>query len=68
MKLKKYSIALFLIISVLNAPAQHGEVTVLNGVSVPSDFPHIDVTILEETAPGKIFIANRWDFPYMMIL
>jgi len=48
--------------------AQSGEVSVINGVSVPGDFPFIDVSILKETAPGKIFISNRGGSPYMMIL
>ncbi len=30
-----------------------------NGVSVPSDFPHIVVTINEEPDPGYIFLNNR---------
>jgi hypothetical protein len=45
-----------------------GQVKILNGVSVPNDFPHIDISTLEETASGKIFIANRGTPPYMMIL
>jgi len=57
-----------LIVSVVSVLAQDGEVTVINGVSVPSDFPFVDVSILEETAAGKIFVANRWDSPYVMIL
>ena len=68
MRFKKYKITLFLIISALNVNAQDDDVTVINGVSVPSDFPYIEVTLREETAPGKIFIANRWDSPYIMIL
>jgi len=48
--------------------AQSGEVSVINGVSVPGDFPVINVSILKETAPGKIFICNHGGSPYMMIL
>ena len=37
-----------------------GEPTILsNGVSVPSDFPYIEVTTNENPAPGKIFL-NNW--------
>ncbi|MFC1568733.1 aryl-sulfate sulfotransferase [bacterium] len=37
-----------------------GEPTILsNGVSVPSDFPYIDVMVNENPAPGKIFL-NNW--------
>jgi hypothetical protein len=36
-------------------------VRLMNGVAVPSDFPEIRVTILGETAPGRIFIpAGKW--------
>jgi len=68
LRFKKCSIVLFFVLSTLKAMAQSGEVTVLNGVSVPGDFPFIDVSILKKTAPGKIFIANRGGTPYMMIL
>lgn len=39
-----------------------------NGVSVPSDFPHINVTVNKETADGYIFL-NAWrdDNPYNII-
>jgi hypothetical protein len=46
----------------------YGEMSVINGMSVPSDFPKIEIDILKETAPGKIFMANRFGSPYMMIL
>lgn len=46
----------------------YGEMSVINGVSIPSDFPKIEVDTLTETAPGKIFLANRYGSPYMMIL
>lgn len=39
-----------------------------NGVSVPGDFPHINVTINKRTADGYIFINNwRDDDPYNII-
>ncbi len=42
---------------------------VINGVAVPGDFPGINVDILQETAEGKIFLANGMGFPnpYMVI-
>jgi hypothetical protein len=36
-----------------------GPMVMQNGVSVPSDFPHIVVTINEEPDPGYIFLNNR---------
>jgi hypothetical protein len=45
----------------------YGEMSVINGVSIPSDFPKIKVDTLKVTAPGKIFMANRYGSPYMMI-
>lgn len=49
----------------------YGKVTVVNGVSIPSDFPKFIPTISKGTAPGKIFIGN-WNWSgerhYMMIL
>ncbi|MBN1779879.1 aryl-sulfate sulfotransferase [bacterium] len=46
------------------------QVTVINGVSVPSDFPSWEVDVLEEgVSPGKIFITNyNGDPSYIMIL
>jgi hypothetical protein len=46
----------------------YGEMTIINGVSVPSDFPQINIEVLEETAPGKIFITNQGSTSYLMIL
>ncbi|RLD99741.1 MAG: hypothetical protein DRJ13_09620, partial [Bacteroidetes bacterium] len=40
----------------------------MNGVSLPSNFPRFTATINEETAPGKIFITNSEGIPYLMIL
>ncbi|MBN2102871.1 aryl-sulfate sulfotransferase [bacterium] len=46
------------------------QVKVINGVSVPSDFPLWEVAVLEDgMAPGKIFITNYMGDPsYIMIL
>lgn len=40
---------------------------VINGVSIPSDFPYFTPTISEETAPGDIFITNSVGSPYLLI-
>jgi hypothetical protein len=42
--------------------------TVLNGVSVPSDFPFYEPGIEGETAPGYLFLSNWSGNPYIMIL
>ncbi len=48
--------------------AATGPMVMQNGVSVPSDFPHIDVTINEEPDPGYIFLNNRGNgTPYNII-
>lgn len=39
-----------------------------NGVSVPSDFPHIEVFVNDQPDSGKIFLNNYNGPPYMMIL
>jgi hypothetical protein len=48
-----------------------GEVTTINGVSVPSDFPHFEPGIFNTgIADGRIFL-NNWNWsgtPYIMIL
>ncbi|NQT24070.1 aryl-sulfate sulfotransferase [candidate division KSB1 bacterium] len=36
-----------------------GHTTILNGVSVPSDFPEIHTQVYEATAPGRVFF-NTW--------
>jgi hypothetical protein len=46
----------------------NSDVTVLNGVAVPSDFPKIDVAIMQECAPGRLFLNNLDGIPYIMIL
>ncbi|MGB5896235.1 MAG: aryl-sulfate sulfotransferase [Ignavibacteriaceae bacterium] len=46
-----------------------GEVTTINGVSVPSDFPHFEPDILNNgIAEGRIFLNNWQGSPYIMIL
>ena len=45
-----------------------GKPTSINGVTVPSDFPKINVVISNQTAPGKIFISNWGGTSYMMIM
>lgn len=52
----------------LSEPEVMGKPTKINGVTIPSDFPKINVTVSKETAPGKIFIANWGGTSYMMIL
>jgi len=46
----------------------HQTMAVINGVSVPSDFPRIDVEILEESASGRLFLNNMDGVPYIIIL
>ncbi|MGE5795472.1 MAG: aryl-sulfate sulfotransferase, partial [Ignavibacteria bacterium] len=46
----------------------YGKTENINGVSVPADFPKMDITVSNETAEGKIFIANWGGTSYMMIL
>lgn len=41
---------------------------VINGISLPGNFPQFSTTINEETSPGKIFITNSEGAPYLMIL
>jgi len=42
--------------------------TVVNGISIPGNFPEFTSTINEVTAPGHIFITNSEGSPYLMIL
>ena len=45
----------------IRAVQKMSPVRLVNGVAVPSDFPAIQVSILGETAPGRIFIpAGKW--------
>ncbi len=39
-----------------------------NGVSVPSDYPHVKFTVKGNAAPGYIFINNWGGTPYIAIL
>jgi hypothetical protein len=50
-------------------PGQDGTVPplVMDGVSIPSNFPHFTITNVNETAPGNIFITNRAGAPYLLI-
>ena len=45
-----------------------GKPTSINGVTVPSDFPNINVTVSNSPAPGKIFISNWGGTSYMIIM
>jgi hypothetical protein len=45
------------------------EVTTINGVSVPSDFPHFEPAIINTgITDGRIFLNNWQGSPYIMIL
>jgi hypothetical protein len=47
----------------------YGRMTVINGVSVPADFPHFEPDIITEgIAPGRIFLNNRSGNTFIMIL
>jgi len=65
-------IILIVLVAILPAliHAQDGNTPplVINGISLPVNFPHFSTTINEETAPGKIFITNSEGAPYLMIL
>lgn len=52
----------------MDAVNTFGKPTSINGVTVPSDFPKMNVAISNQTAPGKIFIANWGGTSYMMIM
>jgi len=45
-----------------------GPMVMQNGVSVPSDFPHVDVLVNDSPAPGYIFIDYDSSIDYTMIL
>jgi hypothetical protein len=51
-----------------NKPISDKTTSVINGVAVPSDFPPVSVDILQETAPGKLFLATEGGIPYLLIL
>ena len=45
-----------------------GQITTINGVSVPSDFPLFEPEILtDDVSPGKIFL-NNWDGPAYILI
>jgi len=46
----------------------YGSLTVINGVSVPSDFPAVFIDSVQNTAPGRLFLATQSGIPYVMIL
>lgn len=48
--------------------AAGGAMVMQNGVSVPSDFPHVDITVNDNPAPGYIFIDYDGSIDYTMIL
>jgi hypothetical protein len=41
---------------------------VINGVAVPNDFPYVTVDKLQDTAPGRLFLATAGNTPYILIL
>jgi hypothetical protein len=41
-----------------------GDPAVINGVSIPSDFPRIDISVQDKTGDGYIFFSTTWDSPY----
>jgi len=70
--ISRIQIILIAILVILPAglSAQDGNTppVVMNGVSIPGNFPQFLTTISEETAPGHIFITNSEETPYLMIL
>lgn len=48
--------------------AAGGAMIMQNGVSVPSDFPHVDISVNDNPAPGYIFIDYDSSIDYTMIL
>jgi hypothetical protein len=44
-----------------------GKIKVINGVSVPGDFPLFDVKVNKGTASGSIFISRNGNYPYIAI-
>ena len=49
-------------------PSNADGVILLNGVSVPSDFPYIDITIKDNPDPGYIFCKHDGDRYFNLIL
>ena len=55
-------------VSGTNSVKADDEPLFVNNVVVPSDFPVFEPSILDETAPGYLFLANYEGAPYIMIL
>ncbi len=52
-----------------NYPKSIGDpFTFANGVTIPSDFPRVDVRISENPSPGYLFTSTFYGTPYIMIL
>jgi len=44
------------------------KIKTINGVSLPSDFPTVDVKVMDNPDSGYIFLSNHWNsIPYIMI-
>ena len=54
--------------SLRSSSADGGDPYVLNGISIPIDFPKIDISVSGETDSGNLFLSNREGTPYIMIL
>jgi len=46
----------------------YGALTVINGVSVPRDFPQLIIDTLQNTEPGRLFLTTEGGIPYILIL
>jgi len=53
---------------IANARMRTGLVSPPSAISVPSDFPFVDVMILDSPAEGQIFLNNWGGTPYLLIL
>lgn len=74
MKVLRFNLlSLLLVISLTNVSSQiisslGPDTFMINGVSVPANFPGIDISVMNETAPGYLFLTNLEGPPYLMIL
>ncbi len=71
LQIRKQTISLLLLaffFTHINAQDGNTPPVVINGVSLPGDFPRFSPSINEVTAPGEIFITNSEGVPYLMIL